>query len=90
MHVMTPLWKPCLHTGMTDKSFIWFIGVLNPTAYKFWVYDRIKIASIQIYNKLNFPETKFDLICFKLFFTLILFWLALMITVYVLSFGISL
>ena len=35
-------------------------------------------------------EKKFELICFKLFFTLIFFWLALMITIYVLNFGISL
>ena len=50
MHAMTPLWKLCVHTVMTYKMFIWFISVLIPTAYTFWVYE---VASIQVINQIS-------------------------------------
>ena len=99
-HAYTQSWQikvylvyQCSESHCLNISGIWYdvykvasIQVINSVSQlpnnivlKFWW------LSFQI-----FLEKKFDLICFKLFFTLIFFWLALMITIYVLSFGISL
>ena len=99
MYAMTPIWKPCLPTTMTDKVLfglpVFWIPLSIHLGYMIGCVQGSKHSS----NKLNsqlpnnivlkfwwllfqiFLEKKFDLICFKLFFTLIFFWLALMITI---------
>ena len=90
-HVYTQSWQikvylvyQCSESHCLNISGIWYdvykvasIQVINSVSQlpnnivlKFWW------LSFQI-----FLEKKFDLICFKLFFTLIFFWLALMITI---------